>query len=190
VTTLILCRHADPSEPEQAVALAHALEPTPIAAVYSSPLERARETAVVLANARSVPVNVVDDLREIDFGEVDGVQFDDLPTELRSALLREPTRVRFPGGEDYEDLRRRVSAALGKLVAAHPHENIAAVSHAGAIRAALATWLQMAETALFRLDQRHASVNVVEWIDCVPIVRLLNGSASSLGSARRFGAAP
>jgi alpha-ribazole phosphatase/probable phosphoglycerate mutase len=182
MTRLIVCRHADPASPEQAVELAQALRGTRLAAVYSSPLARARETAALLRDGRNGAAILVADLREIDFGDVDGLGFDELPTELQSTLLHKPTRVRFPGGESYEDLQKRVCAALGEIVAAHADEVVAVISHAGAIRAALATWLHMADEAVFRLDQRHASVNVVDWTDGVPLVRLVNGDASSLGS--------
>jgi broad specificity phosphatase PhoE len=50
------------------------------------------------------------------------------------------------------------------------------VSHAGSIRAALADWLGIAGDGVFRIDQRTASVNVVDWVDGTPIVRLLNGT--------------
>jgi len=181
VTTLVLCRHADPSRPEQALGLARALANVPLTTVYSSPLDRARDTAAALTEGLGRAPIVVDDLREIDFGEVDGLGFDDLPDELQAGLLHEPTRVRFPGGETWAELRSRVCRALDAIVASHPHEVVAVVSHAGPIRAALATWLRMADETVFRLDQRNASINVVEWIDGVPIVRLVNGDTAPLG---------
>ncbi len=152
MTKLIVCRHADPARPEGAAALAQALSATPLAAIYTSPLERAAATAAVVAEEhRLVPV-VVDDLREIDFGEVEGLTFDDLPQELQDALLREPMRVRFPGGEGYPELKRRVSEAMDGIVTAHAHESAAVVTHAGVIRAALALWLQIPDEAVFRID--------------------------------------
>ena len=48
--------------------------------------------------------------------------------------------------------------------------------NAGAIRALLAAWLHIADDAIFRIDQRYGSVNVVDWIDGVPLVRLVNGT--------------
>jgi hypothetical protein len=66
---------------------------------------------------------------------------------------------------------------------------IAAVTHAGSIRAALAAWLHIADEAIFRVDQRYAAVNVVDWIDGVPLVRLVNGdglvSRMGTGALRR-----
>jgi broad specificity phosphatase PhoE len=175
VTTLVLCRHADPERPDQRDALAQALQATPLATVYTSPLERARATAAVVAHKHGLVPIAVDDLSEIDFGELDGVEFDDFPEELRQALLNEPTSVRFPGGENYAELKERVGMAMEGIVAAHAHETVAVVTHGGVIRAALATWLQIPDEAVFRIDQRHASVNIVEWIDGVPIARLVNG---------------
>jgi alpha-ribazole phosphatase len=65
---------------------------------------------------------------------------------------------------------------LDRIVASHPDDVVGVVSHAGAIRAALATWLGIADEAFFRIDQRFASVNVVDWVDGVPLVRLVNGT--------------
>jgi broad specificity phosphatase PhoE len=48
--------------------------------------------------------------------------------------------------------------------------------HKGSIRAALGAWLGIAGEAIFRIDQRTASVNIVDWLDGVPVVRLVNGT--------------
>jgi broad specificity phosphatase PhoE len=84
--------------------------------------------------------------------------------------------VRFPGGESYEELRARVVAALNELVARHGGETIVVVSHAGANRAALATWLGVGGDAALRIDQSLAAVNVVDWTEGQPFVRLVNGA--------------
>jgi broad specificity phosphatase PhoE len=171
VTTLVLCRHAAEGNDAHARALAERLSEFAFASVYTSPLPRA------LATARAVAEHPVEleALTEIDFGEVDGLTFDDLPAELREGLLREPTTVRFPGGESYADLQQRVCVALDRIVGAHPGETVAVISHAGAIRAALGEWLQMRGDAVFRIDQRLGAVNIVDWNDGVPLVRLVNG---------------
>jgi broad specificity phosphatase PhoE len=174
---LVLCRHAAAGDTRQAAELADALADVELAAVYTSPLARAAETAQAVAARHGLTPAVVDGLREIDLGEVDGLQFEDYPPELRLALLRTPGTVRFPGGESYEDLQARVVAALGDILSRHAGESVVAISHAGAIRAALATWLEVPAEASFRIDQSFAAVNVVEWIDGAPLVRLVNGTS-------------
>jgi len=136
-------------------------------AVYTSDLAR----ACVVEGERDPR------LREIDRGEVEGLAFDDLPLDVQRGLLEEPTRVRFPGGESFSDLRRRVMEALDEIAARHPDETVAVVSHAGAIRAALATWLLLPDEAVFRIEQDFGALNIVDVVDGTPIVRLINGRA-------------
>jgi broad specificity phosphatase PhoE len=173
---LLLCRHAEAGNGDQAAELARTLAPVELRAVYTSPLERATVTAAAVAAAHALTPVVVPELREIELGEVEGLQFEQYPPELQAALLGEPAAVRFPGGESYEDVRRRVVRVLGEIVARHSGEAVAAISHAGAIRAALATWLEVPPAASFRLDQHFAAVNVVDWVEGTPLVRLVNGT--------------
>lgn len=140
-------------------------------AVYSSPRLRAVETARQLA---ADPI-LHDGLREIDFGELEGRLYDEIAVsepELYRAWMEAPTTVRFPGGESYADLRARVVAALDEIRSAH--DAAVVVTHGGVIRAALATWLELPDAAIFRIDQAYCGVTVVEWLDGVPIVRLVN----------------
>jgi broad specificity phosphatase PhoE len=167
MSLLVLCRHVAPDgDPAETARRVAAYEPE---VVYASPLARAVRTAEALGR----PVRVDDRLREIDFGEVEGLGFDELSASLQAELLASPTTVRFPGGETYGELRERVVTALAEITTRH--ERVAVVSHAGAIRAALATYLLMDESALWRLDQRLGALNVVEFVEDVPLVRLLNG---------------
>jgi broad specificity phosphatase PhoE len=172
---LILCRHAAAGDSGQAGRLAAALADLSLAAVYTSPLERAAVTAEAVAARHGLAPLVLDELREIELGDVEGLQFDEYPPELQATLLNAPGTVQFPGGESYEQLRRRVVGAVERIAAQHGDETVVAVSHAGAIRAALATWLSVPSDASFRLDQSFASVNVVEVVDGMPLVRLVNG---------------
>lgn len=179
MTTLVLCRHAEAGNAEQARGLAGKLAGLTPAGVYTSPLERAVETACAIAGVHGLTPIEVDDLREIDFGGADGLAFEDLPPSLQHGLLNEPASVRFPGGENYVELQERVCSALAQIVTDHSGLTVVVVSHAGSIRAALAGWLSMPGEASFRIDQRHAAVNVVHWRDGVPLVRLVNGTELS-----------
>jgi broad specificity phosphatase PhoE len=176
MTRLVLCRHAKAGNADEANELGAALASVPFKAVYTSPLERALATSRAVAVQHGLdPVEVVD-LREIDFGDIEGLEFDQLSAELQAGLLGEPLTVRFPGGETYGELRERVCRALVEIVERHAGETVAIVTHAGSIRAALGAWLGIDGEAIFRIDQRTASVNIVDWLDGVPIVRLVNGT--------------
>jgi broad specificity phosphatase PhoE len=176
VTRLIVCRHAEEGNARQARDLAAALADVPLEAVYTSPLTRAVLTAqAVAAEHELVPVEVAD-LREIERGAVDGMSFDEYQAELQAELLSRPLTVRFPGGETYGELRDRVCPALEEIAAAHASGAVTVVTHLGPIRAALAGWLGIPDESLFRIDQRPASVNVVDWLDGVPLIRLVNGT--------------
>jgi alpha-ribazole phosphatase len=176
MTRLVLCRHAEEGNAAQARELARALAALPLDAVYTSPFARAVATAnVVAAEHDLVPIEVVD-LREIERGSAEGLSFDEYPDELQAALLSRPLTVRFPDGETYGELRDRVCPALRKIADAHANGQVTVVTHAGPIRAALATWLGIADEAVFRIDQRPAAVNVIDWLDGVPRIRLVNGT--------------
>ncbi len=135
--------HADPPLNEvgraQAAGLAATLAREPIAAVYSSPLRRALETAETIAAGRQLAPITLDALREVDVGSW-------------QALTRTEVEARFPeqfhrwldhgpgweDGETYDQMSERVLAALRELAHRHPHERILVVTHGGPIRAALA----------------------------------------------------
>ena len=161
----------------QARELAAALDDVPVEAVYTSPLARAVDTAAAIAGEHDLDPIEIADLREIDRGSADGLSFDEYPKELQAAFLGRPLTARFPGGETYEELRDRICPALEKIANAHRDGTVTVVTHAGPIRAALAIWLRIPDEAVFRIDQRFGAVNVVDWLDGVPLIRLVNGTS-------------
>jgi broad specificity phosphatase PhoE len=141
-------------------------------AVWASPRLRARQTAAALAPS----LRVDDDLRELDFGELEGRTFDEIAAsepELYRAWMETPTRVRFPGGESYADLKERAVRGLERIWA--EHEAAVVVTHGGVIRAGLSEWLGIPDEAIFRIDVRYGGITVVERVAGTPIVRMVNG---------------
>ena len=168
--------------------LARVLGTVPLAAVYTSPRVRARRTAEPLAAASGLSPAVVEALRELDFGDFEGRRYEDIAREhpqLFAAWMSEPTRVRFPGGESFADLRLRVLAATARIRQRHPGQVAAVVSHSGVIRAVLADALNMPAQAIFRLEQSYGGISIVDWVGGTPIVRLVNGQATMVGRRRR-----
>jgi alpha-ribazole phosphatase len=170
---------------QQARRLAAAFSAVPLSAVYTSPRTRAVDTAAAIAAVRGLEPVALPALRELDFGELEGRAYDDIAAErpdLYRRWMEAPTTVTFPGGEGYADLRARTVSALAELRRRHGDAAVAVVAHGGVLRAALADALGLADGAIFRLDQAYACVDVVDWIDGAPLVRLVNGSAGSLGT--------
>jgi probable phosphoglycerate mutase len=122
----------------QARALAEELATEDLAAIYSSDLRRAYETARIVAASKGMEVIVDPDLREIDFGTWEGLTSDEIehrfPGDL--GLWREQGQTpERRGGETHDQLRERVLAAAHRIAVAHPGEQVLVVSHGGALRA-------------------------------------------------------
>ena len=166
----------------QAEALAGALADQPLAAVYASPLARALDTARPIAAAQGLEPDVLDALAELDFGEVEGLRYDEIEAarpELFRAWMDEPARVRFPGGEGLADLRARVLPVLAEIRLRHEREAVVVVAHGGVVRVVLAEALGLDDGAFFRLDLSEGGVSVVDWLDGVPLLRLANATLYS-----------
>ena len=193
MSRLVLIRHAEPDESirgrsygrldvplspagrAQAAAIAEALCDARLDAVFASPLRRAIETAAPLAEARGLAVVTHDGLRELQFGALEGLAFDEIARErpkLYESWMTDPTETRFPDGESFADLRERALAAAAEIRS--EHERAAVVAHGGVTRAILADALEMPARAIFRLDQPYGAISVVEWMDGTALVRALN----------------
>lgn len=159
----------------QSAELAARLEQVAIDTVVSSPRARATETAAALGREARVD----DRLRELDFGELEGRRYDEIERELPDLYRRwmtDPTSVRFPGGESFDDLRARAAAAVAEIVGSSNGGAVAVVTHGGVVRAALADALGLPSERIFSLDVGYCRVTVVDWFDATPVVRMVNGS--------------
>jgi alpha-ribazole phosphatase/probable phosphoglycerate mutase len=194
-TTVWLVRHAStagtdgrccgrldvPLSPEgiiQARETAARLAQEKIGAVYSSGLRRALETSQVLAGVLRLNVTVLGTLAEIDFGDFEGLTFEEIQRRYPEAFERwmtQPTNTRFPNGESFADMRDRVSRTVDALLRRHRNESIAIVSHSGVIRFLIGQALSMPADQIFRLAQRHAAINRIKFTEEGPIVELING---------------
>jgi len=163
---------------DNAAQIAAALAAEPIAAIYTSPLRRARETSAPLARALGVEPVTIDDLREIDFGELEGLMISEAlaryPVEAQWTIA--PAEASFPGGEALATLRERAVRATRALAGRHPGETAAVFTHAVVIRAIVVDALGMPANTLFRLDQSFGGLTVIEWLDGLPFVRAVNAT--------------
>ncbi|WP_425303618.1 bifunctional RNase H/acid phosphatase [Nocardia wallacei] len=151
-----------------------------IAAVVTSPLGRARETAEAAAQALDAPVRVLDGLIETDFGEWEGLTFSEAAQrdpELHARWLGDPS-VSAPGGESFDQVRERVEAVRRDLVALYPGRNIVVVSHVTPIKTLLQLALGVGPSLLYRLHLDLASLSMAEFYpDGGSSVRLVNDTS-------------
>ena len=121
---------------EQAHALADRLAATELDAVYSSDLERARETAEIVARSQGLDVHVLPELREVDVGSWSGLTRAEAERRFPDAFRRWAAGGEgWDDGETYEQLSERVLRAIRTIAADHPGERVLVVAHGGTIRA-------------------------------------------------------
>ena len=146
----------------QAEALAAALRGRRIAAVYSSPLQRARHTAELAAAALQAPLRNVDDLRELSLGEWEGCTVEEVqarPGNPYACWVRDPVGSLPPGSEPLADVQGRVVRALAEVERAHPNgEDVLVVCHGGVISAYLAHCLGLPLSSIWRLTLSNCSI--------------------------------
>jgi broad specificity phosphatase PhoE len=149
----------------QAERLAERLAGEGIAAVYSSPLERAHETANPIARRLRLPVRIAEALNEIDFGGWTGRRFDELANDVAWASWnRARTSVRPPAGEGFAAAQARIVPFLKDLAACHDGAGVVAVTHCDVIRAALCAFMNCQSLDDYRLfDISPASITRLVW---------------------------
>jgi alpha-ribazole phosphatase len=161
----------------QCESLGRMLATEPVAAVVSSPRLRARQTSEAIAAPHGLAVRVDHDLGELDFGDLEGRTYDEIAAtqpELYARWMSEPTRVRFPGGESYADLRARSLGTVTRLRDELDGRTVVATTHGGVIRAVVADVLTLPDERIFRIAVDPGSVSIVEWVGGDPVIHAIN----------------
>ncbi len=198
MTTILLVRHgqtpttgkvlpgrtrglhlADHGRQQAERAAARIAELPRIDAVYTSPLERARETAAPIAAATNQKAKVERGLQECDFGEWTGASLRRLMRKREWATVqRAPSTFRFPGGESFSEMQHRIVSTLDRLREAHAGGTVVCVSHADPIKAALAYALGSHLDQFQRIVVSTCSVSAVTWSPFGPAVLAVNSTGS------------
>ena len=148
-----------------------------IAAVVSSPLQRAHDTATAAATALGLDVVVDDDLIETDFGDWEGLTFSEAAQRdpaIHGTWLRD-TSIAPPGGESFDAVAQRVRRARTRIIAEYGDATVLVVSHVTPIKTVLRLALDAGANILYRLHLDLASLSIAEFYpDGVASVRLVN----------------
>jgi probable phosphoglycerate mutase len=150
---------------DQAGQLAPVVRAFTPAALYTSPLARARATAEAMAAATGLPVCIEDDLREQSFGQWEMLTRAEVRAAdgERLAAWESGADVAPPDGETLVHVRARVLGLTERLLARHPGETLALVSHVSPIKALVCAALELAPAGAMRMWLDPASICVVDW---------------------------
>lgn len=150
-------------------------------AVYASDLNRAFTTAKCIAAKHNLTVTPIPELREINFGDWEGMTFAGISDPSNSHWSEEMTKVfshpgdaQIPGGENFPQVKERAMLALNKLVAQHPDQTIVVVSHGGTIRTVLCAILDINLNNLWKIKQDNTAINMLEYYEDQIFVSLVN----------------
>ncbi len=175
-----------------------------LSAIYCSPLSRALKSAEIIAESNGLKPIVIEDLRERSFGIWEGMSFTEIkekyPQEFE-AWAGNPLRYGPIDGESTLEVRDRTVSALNKIIDNHScnriqdagyriqdkknHEScimnlassssIAIVAHGGVNRIILCHIMGIPLKNIFRVEQDFAAVNIIEFWEKYPVVKLING---------------
>lgn len=184
--------HLDDRGREQATALAERLQPVPVAAIVSSPLERCQETAAALAVGRDISVNTDERLGECKYGDWTGQELKKLAKDpLWKVVQAHPSAAAFPGGEALRDTQvRAVDAVREQNASLGDDATWIAVSHGDVIKAIVADALGVHLDMFQRIQVDPCSLTVIRYTTLRPFVVRLNdvgGAVADLLPPKRRG---
>ena len=152
----------------QAERLAEYFTELPLDAIYCSPLIRAKETANPLARIKGLPLNILEDLKEVNFGSWEGVEMQELdklyPEEMHN-FIAAPSKWRAEGAETFAEAQERVWQAFKETLHKEGNgRNLAFVTHGGAIRLLMGKFLEMDLDKIWKISVYNTSITTIyEW---------------------------
>ena len=169
----------------QAQEVAARLDGLELDAVYSSPMERAQETAAPTVAAHHEQLLVDAALNECDFGAWTGQKLSEL-NKLKEwkEVQNSPSSFRFPDGESFSEMQDRVVEAVSTIAKRHPSGVIAAFSHADTIKAAVAFFMGTPLDSFQKIHIDTASISAVEFTKEGPRMLVTNSRTGTLSYLR------
>ena len=148
---------------DQAQKAAKFLEDMNISAIYSSPIERAKNTAEIVGNHNSVDVRIDDRLIELDMGKFTGMPYEQIFSSHGNVFMKfykGELEIAHNGVETFADVKKRVLSIVDHVLESHPNENVVLVTHMDPIKAMLSTVMSLSPENLYELIIANASLNI------------------------------
>lgn len=148
---------------DQADKAAQFLAEMDVSAIYSSPIERAKNTAEIVARHNSLDVALDDRLIELDMGKFTGMPYDEVFSNHGNVFLKfysSELEVAHSGIETFSEVKKRVLSMVDHVLKHHPDENVVLVTHMDPIKAMLSTVVALSPQNLYELIIANASINV------------------------------
>lgn len=162
---------------EQIKRLAERLKNQEINIILSSDLKRAKKSAEIIGEILGLPVETYKDFREINLGHWEGMTRDEIKACFNDEFESRFTNIaefRIENGESFMDVSKRVIPRLMSCTEKNKGSNILLVAHGGVNRVILCHVLGLDLNNLVRIDQAYACLNIIDYFDGVPVVRLMN----------------
>ena len=148
---------------QQAERIAKFLKPLNISTIYSSPIERAKNTAEIVSQHNSVDVNIDERLIELDMGKFTGMAYDDIFSKHGNVFLKfyqGELEIAHNGVETFVEVQKRVTNIVDHVIKEHNDQNVLLVTHMDPIKAMLSTVMDLKPNSLFELIIENASLTV------------------------------
>ena len=169
-----------PKGENQALELSKAIKEYPIDYIYSSDLGRAIQTAQIIGNEIGVDVNETESLREMGFGDWEGLLIDEIKknhAKTYETWRNQPHLADIPNGETLHIIKDRVDAFIKELNEKYDNKHILLVSHSVTVRVMLLSFLNSGVENIYRIKQDNTALNVVECRDYGPVVIKMNDTS-------------
>jgi len=148
---------------DQSEKAAKFLEEMNITAIYSSPIERAKNTADIIGKHNSIDVRIDDRLIELDMGKFTGKPYDEIFSTHGNVFMkfyRGELEIAHNGVETFEEVKKRIRDMVDHVIDNHPDENVVLVTHMDPIKAMLSTVVSFSPENLYELIIPNASLNI------------------------------
>lgn len=148
---------------QQAQNIAKFVEKMNVSKIYSSPIQRAKQTAEIVANHNSLDLSFDDRLIELDMGKFTGMKYDEIFNTHGNVFMKfysGDVEIAHNGVETFAEVKKRVLSIVDLCLNEHQDQNVLLVTHMDPIKAMLSTVMELKPESLFELIIANASLNV------------------------------